>query len=239
MISQKEVAIKISVIMPALNEEAGIGDALKAIRDEAVSSASEVEVIVVDGGSDDKTCEVAAEFAHVMVSSERGRAVQMNAGALCATGDVLLFMHADCIVPAGVFGLMLEALDKDEVVAGAFDLKIDHDSVWARSVEWSANWRTRIFRLAYGDQGLFMTAQTFRVLGGFAQMPLMEDIEMGFRLKKMGRVFFVRSPMCASPRRWLKEGVIYTTLKDWVLAFSYYVLKISPKRLARYYGDAR
>ncbi len=90
MISQKEVAIKISVIMPALNEEAGIGDALKAIRDEAVSSASEVEVIVVDGGSDDKTCEVAAEFAHVMVSSERGRAVQMNAGALCATGDVLV-----------------------------------------------------------------------------------------------------------------------------------------------------
>ena len=234
---------KISVIIPALNEESGIADTLRAIRDECArvkpEAEIEVEIIVVDGGSRDSTCEAAAEFADKVVSAERGRAVQMNAGAAKASGDIFFFMHADCTIPAGAFNLIKDALDEEGVKAGAFDLKIAHDSRWARAVEWMANRRSRLTRVPYGDQGLFMAKETFMASGGFEPIALMEDIAMGLRLRRMGQIIFIDTPMTASPRRWLKEGVLRTTLKDWALAFSFVVLKVPPERLARYYGDVR
>ena len=238
---------KISVIIPALNEEAGIGYTLRAIKDEELLPGVEVEVIVADGGSEDRTCDVAARFAHKVVRSDRGRAVQMNAGAAAASpsSDIFFFMHSDCIIPRGAFNLIREALDKEEVAAGAFDLKIAHDSAWARAVEWMANRRSRLTGVPYGDQGLFMARETFLALGGFEPIPLMEDIVMGLRLSRMnrmgqiGRMAFIDTPMTASPRRWLEEGVLRTTLRDWALAFSFVVLKVPPERLARHYGDVR
>ncbi|KKM71940.1 hypothetical protein LCGC14_1425530, partial [marine sediment metagenome] len=116
---------------------------------------------------------------------------------------------------------------------------------WARAVEWMANRRSRLTGVPYGDQGLFMARETFLALGGFEPIPLMEDIVMGLRLSRMnrmgqiGRMAFIDTPMTASPRRWLEEGVLRTTLRDWALAFSFVVLKVPPERLARHYGDVR
>ncbi len=230
---------KISVIIPALNEEAVIGYALRALRDEYERVKSEVEIIVVDGGSRDSTCGIAEGLADKVITSKRGRAVQMNAGAAESSGDIFFFMHSDCTIPRGAFNLIRDALDKEGVKAGAFDLKIGHDGAWARAVEWMANRRSRLTRVPYGDQGLFMAKETFNASGGFESIALMEDIAMGLRLRRMGQMVFIDTPMTASPRRWLKEGVLRTTLKDWALAFSFVVLKVPPERLARHYGDVR
>ncbi len=240
---------KISVIIPALNEESCIADTLRALRDEYARVKSvadiEVEIIVVDGGSRDSTCDIAAGLADHVITSHRGRAVQMNAGAAEASGNIFFFMHSDCIIPREAFSLIQDVLDKEEAVAGAFDLRIGHDSAWARAVEWMANRRSRLTRVPYGDQGLFMSKETFEASGGFEPIALMEDIAMGMRLRRMnqkgqiGSLVIIRAPMTASPRRWLKDGVVRTTLRDWALAFSYLVLKVPPKRLARYYGDVR
>lgn len=226
----------ISVIVPALNEEAAIEDTLLALRQEGFKEA---EIIVVDGGSSDKTCEIAGGLADKVITSARGRGLQMNAGARAASGEILLFIHADCIVPAGAYGLIRLALADDKVSAGAFDLRIDHEGAWARVLEWTANRRSRLTGVPYGDQGLFTRKETFDNIGGFKEMPLMEDMEIAGRIKKAGSIVFLDERIFASPRRWVSEGVLRTTLRDWAIAIAYTVFKVSPERLARHYGDMR
>ena len=230
-----KVSAKVSAIVPALNEEAAIGHALHALR----QAGPGVEIIVVDGGSRDSTREIAGELADKVVDSPRGRGLQMNAGARAASGEILLFVHADCSVPVGAYDSICHVLSDEKVVAGAFCLRIDHKRAWARVVEWIANRRSRLTGVPYGDQGLFTRRETFEAVGGFKDIPLMEDIEIAGRLKGMGRVVFSDECILASPRRWVHEGVVRTTLRDWAIAIAYTVFKVAPERLARHYVDVR
>jgi len=163
----------------------------------------------------------------------------MNFGATKSAGDILLFLHADCILPKGAFKIIRETLRDGSVAAGAFDLSIDHPGIPFRLIEMGTNLRARITSLLYGDQGMFLRKAMFERAGGFAEIPLMEDIEISLRLKKLGKIVFVKPPIKASSRRWLNEGVLYTTLRDWMNAFSYTFLKVSPEKLIKYYRDIR
>lgn len=230
-----EVSAVVSAIIPALNEEAAISECLQALR----RAGPWVEIIVVDGGSGDATREIAMGLADKVIEAPRGRAVQMNAGARAASGDILLFIHADCRVPSGAYDAVRRTLSGEAVVAGAFDLRIGHEGVWARLVERVANLRSRLTQVPYGDQGFYIRKDIFEKIGGFANIPLMEDIEIAGRLKHLGRIGFSKLRITASPRRWLNEGVVRTTFRDWAIALSYTVFKVPPERLARHYGDIR
>lgn len=217
-----------------LNEEKDLRRCLSAL-----SLTDGEELIVVDGGSTDATVSIAREFTDMVLTSSRGRAEQMNAGAHAATGDALLFLHADCVLPEGAFDVIHKTLSAREVSAGGFRLAIEHPGLAFRIIERGANLRSAITRLVYGDQGLFLRKETFERLGGFKEMPLMEDIEISQRLKRLGRIAFVNPPIRTLPRRWLKEGPLYTTLRDWAIAIAYTIFKVRPEKLAKHYGDVR
>jgi len=225
---------KISIIVPVLNEEHTLESSLTTLDLE-----DDVELIVVDGGSADGTVKAARKFTDRVLITGRGRAHQMNYGAAKADGEIFHFLHSDCRLPGNGLDIIRETLEDGNIAAGAFDLKIDHTSFCFRVIETGANIRSRLTSIPYGDQGIFMRRAVFEEIGGFAEIPLMEDIEMGRRLRRMGRIRFVRPPITTSPRRWLAEGLLYTTLRDWSLALSYSVLNIPPERLVRYYRDVR
>ncbi len=163
----------------------------------------------------------------------------MNFGAGKAGGKILLFLHADCILPDNGFTLIRDALGNGDIAAGAFSLRIDHPGFGFKLIESVANIRSRMTSLIYGDQGMFLRKKVFDYIGGFADIPLMEDIEISRRLRKEGKIVFIKPPITASARRWLKEGLIYTTLRDWTIAFSYTFIKISPEKLIKHYKEVR
>lgn len=225
---------KISVIVPVLNEEKTLGQTLSQLK-----IGESEELIVVDGGSRDNTLSIASRFTNKAFSTHKGRGHQMNFGAKEAGGDILLFLHADTILPREGFNIIREALKDSSVSAGAFTLGIDHASLSFRIIEWGANFRSSFTKVPYGDQGLFMKRALFEEIKGFADIPLMEDIEISKRLKKKGRIIFVKNQVKVSPRRWLKEGLVYTTLRDWMIAILFSLFRVSPERLAQYYRDVR
>lgn len=225
---------KITVIVPVLNEEKHLERTLSAL-----PLTENEELIVVDGGSADGTVSLARGFTDKVLLTRSGRGHQMNLGAEKAGGDILLFLHADCTLPEGGFGMIRQALKDDRVSAGAFDLSIEHPKLRFRIVELGANLRSRLTSIPYGDQGMFLRKKVFDLLGGFADVPLMEDIEFSSRLKRAGKIVFLRPAIRTLPRRWLDEGVIYTTLRDWSIALSYRFLRVPPRRLLKHYRDVR
>lgn len=226
--------MNISVIIPVLDEENHIAETLSAI-----PCSDCEELIVVDGGSRDRTVSLAAEFTKKVFVTRRGRGRQMNFGAGRAQGEILLFLHADCRLPDHGFAMIRKVLREDGIAAGAFDLAVDHPSFRFRIIEIGANVRSRITSVPYGDQGVFMRREVFHAVGGFPDIPLMEDIAMARKLKKRGKIRFIRPPIRTSPRRWLEEGLIYTTFRDWTLALSYSVFNVSPDKLEKFYRDVR
>ena len=192
--------MKISVIIPALNEAEQIGACLESVR-----RAGEPEIIVVDGGSTDATVALAQPSA-IIIASARGRATQMNAGAAIATGDVLLFLHADSRVDASAFCAIEAACHDRDVAGGTFCLRFDDDHRLLRAYAWFTHLRPLLFH--YGDQGIFVRREIFDALGGFAAMPLMEDVDFLRRLSKLGKRALCGCPVTTSARRFLEHGIV-------------------------------
>ena len=220
--------MRISVVIPALNESEYIEGALRS------ASAPGVEIIVADGGSVDGTAEAARALGAKVVVIPPGRAAQMNAGAAAATGDALVFLHADTRLPENYGELIREALSSPGVVAGAFTLSIDSDKRCLRVIERLAGFRTRRLGMPYGDQGIFVSADAFRSVGGFPDIPIMEDYEFVRRLQRRGRLACLDACAVTSARRWERLGALRVTLVNQFIIAGY-ALGISPARLARWY----
>jgi rSAM/selenodomain-associated transferase 2 len=216
----------ISVVIPALDEERGIAAAIRSVRDAA-------EVLVVDGGSRDATRELAAREGARVLESPRGRGRQLDEGARAATGDWLVFLHADTRLEPG-WAEALGALPAD-VVGGAFRLAVDSPRRGFRVVERGVRLRVRLFALPYGDQGLFARRDVYARIGGIPHLPLMEDVAFVARLRRAGRLAFPAVRAFTSPRRWERYGIVGTTLRNWSLR-ARYAAGASPERLARRYG---
>lgn len=223
----------ISVIVPTLNEAGGIAETLRRARQPGVR-----EVIVVDGGSTDHTRALAQELADVVGSAPRGRARQMNAGAQRAAGEILLFLHADTLVPAGFATAVTAACRRPGVVGGRFDVQLSPSSPLLRLTANLINRRSRLSRIATGDQAIFVRREVFERLGGYADIPLMEDVELSRRLKRAGHIACLRQRVTTSARRWQTHGVINTILLMWTLRALYW-LGVSPARLRRLYDETR
>lgn len=220
----------LSVIVPALNEAAGIEATLRPLQG---LRAAGHEVILVDGGSEDATQSVAAPLADRVLVSASGRARQMNAGAAQARGDVLLFLHADTIAPGSLAELALSALAA-RWRWGRFDVRIQGSHPLLRAVGWLMSRRSCLTGIATGDQGIFVRRTLYEAVGGYPDIPLMEDIALSRRLKRHGRPACVRVPLLTSGRRWEQHGVLRTILLMWRLRLAY-ALGADPARLARHY----
>ncbi len=224
---------ELTIIIPVLNEAKTIASTL-----EAIGPFMPVEVIVVDGGSTDSTRDIAAKTQAPVIPSPKGRAKQMNQGAKLASGDVLLFLHADTRLPLSATSDILSALEDPRCVGGRFDVRLDGKSWLLRLVGILISLRSRLTKVATGDQAIFVRRKVFEEIGGFPEIPLMEDIAFSRMLKKKGRVACLKSRVITSARRWEKEGIWLTILKMWVLRLLF-LTGVSSSRLKQFYGDAR
>jgi rSAM/selenodomain-associated transferase 2 len=216
----------LSVVIPALNEEAAISLAIASAH-----RARSVEVIVADGGSNDRTVAVALAHGALVVSSPRGRARQMNAGATAARGAILVFLHADTLLPEGYDAMVTDTLACPGTAAGAFRLGIAGASRSFRLIETLVQWRSTVFQLPFGDQALFTTAETFRAVGGYPEVPIMEDVELVRRLRRRGAIRMARGAVQTSARRWVERGVWRMTLLN-QLCLAAHSAGVSPDRIA-------
>lgn len=223
----------LSIIVPVLNEAASIAAALARL---APLRARGSEVIVADGGSRDGTPEIAGQHADRVVAAPRGRGAQMNAGAALASGDVLLFLHADTCLPEGAERLLRDGLARSGRRWGRFDVTIDGRHPMLPLVALLMNLRSRLTGIATGDQAMFMTRDAFDMVGGFPDLPLMEDIAIAQRLKRLSRPLCLRACAVTSGRRWDERGLWRTIVLMWRLRLAFF-LGAEPARLAREYGD--
>lgn len=222
-----------SIIVPVVNEEGVINAVIDRIRN--LDGASGAEIIVVDGGQDCRTLDAIISEGVIKVRSPRGRGRQMNEGAGYASGDILLFLHADTELPLNALSLIGNAMQDGHYAGGAFDLAIKSPHPLFRMIELSASVRSRITRIPFGDQAIFMRKDYFDALGGYRDIPIMEDVEMMKRVrKKADRIVILRSRVATSSRRWDSEGIVRCTLRNWLLQ-ALYPLGVSPRTLARFY----
>lgn len=222
----------LSIIIPVLDEAAGIGAALSGL---APFRARGAEVIVVDGGSRDGTAEIARPLADAVIAAPRGRGAQMNAGATAAKGKILLFLHADTTLPPEADTMVLEGLRASAWQWGRFDVRIEGRSPLLAVIAGCMNWRSLITGIATGDQGMFMTRAAFEAAGGFPDIPLMEDVALSKRLKRISRPLCLTARATVSGRRFDERGAIRMVLLMWQLRLAYF-LGADPAALARRYG---
>ena len=225
----------LSIVIPCLNEAAGIAAVLSRLQPMRGHGA---EVIVVDGGSNDGSAALAASFADRIIEAPRGRASQMNAGAFAARGEVLLFLHADCLLPVGADHLIHDGLAASGRSWGRFDVSLGGEHWLLKFVAATMNLRSRLTGIATGDQGLFMRRALFVAVNGFPQIPLMEDVAMSGQLKTHGAPLCLRERIVTSARRWEEHGVLNTILLMWRLRLAYF-LGADPARLALRYDAVR
>lgn len=223
----------ISVIIPTFNEACGIRETLTRVR-----SGSDVEVIVSDGGSSDGTPALARDLADRVVASPPGRGRQMNTGVRACRGDILLFLHADTLLPPGWDMMIREIISDGGIAGGAFDLGIASERPGLAWIARAASWRSRLTRVPYGDQAPFVRRTVFEAIGGYPEIPIMEDVAFARKLKRAGRIRFIARPVSTSARRWENEGVLFTTLRNWAIV-TCFLAGVAPERLARWYRDVR
>lgn len=222
---------RISIVIPVLNEGkqvVGFLEGLQPYRNQ------NIEIIVVDGGSDDRTVELATRFADMVIESIRGRANQMNRGVDSATGDILLFLHADTRLPQRFRETLAGEFWESESSWGRFDVKLTGSHYLFRVIEFFINWRSRLTGIATGDQAIFMKRPVFDRLGGFLPVPCMEDIALSTELKKISKPFCIHNPVTTSSRRWEQEGILRTVLLMWRLRLAYF-FGADPARLVHLY----
>jgi rSAM/selenodomain-associated transferase 2 len=222
----------LSIILPTLNEEANIGAALAAL---LPLQRRGIEILVVDGGSTDRTTAIAGPLADAVIEAPSGRAAQMNAGAARACGDVLLFLHADTRLPPNADRLILEGLADSGRAWGWFDVTIASRHPLLKAAAWLMNRRSRLTRIATGDQAIFVRGGVFQSCGGFPEISLMEDIALCAALKRAGRPLRLSQHVVTSARRWEQQGVVRTILRMWRLRLAF-ALGADPARLAEQYG---
>jgi rSAM/selenodomain-associated transferase 2 len=221
----------ISIIIPALDEAGSINNTLEGV----FAQGGNYEVIVVDGDPGGSTIKAIERGGVKKAVSERGRARQMNAGTAHARGDIFLFLHADTLLPRRALSAVLSAMKDQNVAGGAFCLGIRSGRPVYRAIELGAALRTRLFRIPYGDQAIFLRRRCFEAFGGFKEIPIMEDLDLMRRLKRAGNdIRILPDRVSTSPRRWEKEGVVRSTLRNWALA-GLFLMGVSPERLAAYY----
>ncbi|WP_310387359.1 TIGR04283 family arsenosugar biosynthesis glycosyltransferase [Roseateles sp.] len=208
----------LSIVIPALNEAAGIAASLQALQ---TLRGRGVELILVDGGSADDTVERARPWADIVITAARGRALQMNAGAARSQGEVLLFLHADTELPPAADQLILSAIEAG-ASWGRFDVHISGAARLLRVVALMMNWRSRLSGIATGDQAMFVRREVFERLGGFPAQPLMEDVELSKRLGRLARPACLRAKVRTSGRRWESRGLWRTIWLMWSLRWRYW-----------------
>ncbi|MEM1172312.1 MAG: TIGR04283 family arsenosugar biosynthesis glycosyltransferase [Cyanobacteria bacterium P01_H01_bin.35] len=219
----------LSIIIPVLNEVSTIAQTISTAK-----TGKNIEIIVVDGGSNDGTIEVVKSLDIKLIYSLPGRSIQMNCGAKVATGNTLLFLHGDTFLPLKFDQLLREILAQPNIIAGAFELGIKGTKRNLRIVEKMVNWRSHYLQMPYGDQGIFLSAKIFEEIGGFPEIPIMEDFEFIRNLRKIGKIGIVSKPVLTSGRRWQKLGIFKTTLINQIVIIGY-LLGVSPKILGELY----
>lgn len=233
----------ISVIIPTLDEERTIIATLAH-----TASLGFDELIVVDGGSLDQTPVLVESYRRKTQSSAHspvrlviapcGRARQMNEGAKASGGEVLLFLHADTLLPNDANTIIKTMLADQRIVGGRFDIRFDRPSMWGTTISRMMNWRSRLSGIATGDQALFVRRHIFEQIGGFANMPLMEDVDFSRRLKRKGATAALTATVTTSFRRWERHGPLRTILLMWTIRFLYWI-GISPSHLVEWYKAVR
>ena len=220
----------ISIIIPVLNEEKNISAALENIE----RLDGEKEVIIVDGGSIDNTVEIVKKKGVMLLSSQKGRGCQMNKGAEIANGDTLLFLHADTTLPENALLEIERVMKANEVIGGRFDVRFDDDRFIFKLIAFLMNWRSRLTGIFTGDQAIFIRKEIFKQIGGYPEIPLMEDIEISKKMKKAGRAVCLKDKVITSARKWKEEGIARTILLMWSLRLLYF-FRVSPNTLLKIY----
>jgi rSAM/selenodomain-associated transferase 2 len=226
--------VRVSLIVPVLNEERLIYPLLTSLQQIKGQSS---ELVIVDGGSQDNTVPLAEKFADQVVISTRGRASQMNAGAAVATGEILLFLHADTQLPHDFLSVLADGFLDSGKQWGRFDVRLSGSHVLFRIIEFFMNWRSRISGIATGDQAIFVKRGVFRQIGGYPCLALMEDISMSKLLKKISRPYCTRSAVVTSSRKWETKGILGTVLLMWRVRLAFF-FGADPDDLARIYYDS-
>jgi rSAM/selenodomain-associated transferase 2 len=224
-----------SVVVPVYHESGRINSLIDHIWSRAGQSGHDVEIIVVDGSPLAETVSaITCQDVKKMVSFP-GRGTQMNVGAEAASGDVLVFLHADTLLPPSAFSLVSSLLEDPSVCGGAFDLGIDDGCKVFRLIERMANLRSKLSRIPYGDQAIFVRSCVFSSIGGYRNIPIFEDVDLMRRIKAAGlELGFIESPVLTSARRWQREGVLRTTFRNWLILAGYFA-GFSPEFLERFY----
>lgn len=224
---------KLSVVIPTLNEAASIESAIQSVREASID-----EIIVVDGGSSDRTIAIAESLGVDVILSEPGRGSQMNLGAAAVTGDFVIFLHADCRLPVNTPTIVRETFRTSNVVAAGFRQTIRASASRYRMLEFGNRLRVQLFGWVYGDQAFVVRKSSFERAGRFRDIPLMEDLELSQRLKTLGKIVLLDALLEVDARRWEQTGVAYQTLRNWIFVVLFHV-GVSPERLALWYRQVR
>ena len=226
-------SFKFSIVVPVFQEGERINGLIEYVN--RLDSDGNAEIIIVDGTQENDTLRAIRSNSVIKISSEQGRAKQMNAGASVARGEILIFLHADTELPIHALRKIGSFIEQTEYVGGAFDLDIKSDKRIFKVIGTLSSLRSRLNRIPFGDQAIFIRREYFNRIGRYKEIPLMEDVELLRRIKKSGdRIRIFRDRVMTSPRRWEKEGVIYCTLRNWVLQ-ALYLLGVSPEKFTNFY----
>jgi len=224
---------KFSIIIPVLHEAERINDLIGHLKQ--LDPEKSFQIIVVDGAPEEDTLKAIRDDRVTKISTDKGRAKQMNAGAFAAKGDVLIFLHADTELPLNALKRLDEFINRNEYVGGAFDLGIKSDKIIFKVIALLGSLRSRMNRIPYGDQAIFIRRDFFNEIGGYKDIPLMEDAELMRRIKRSAKkIFIFRDRVETSPRRWAEEGLAYCILRNWTLQILYF-LGVSPYKLVNFY----